>query len=286
MEKTIKRYDVFISHASEDKDNLVRPLATILERLSISVWYDEFTLKLGDSLSSSIDKGLMNSRYGIVVLSKNFLRKRWTDYEYRSLLSRQIDGENVMLPLWYDITKDEVKEYSLYLCDIKGIVIREDNIDKIIPAILQVVRPEMWREMKIQAYLRKKLAEVKYVEVKVSDIKTAKTKQSKLSHQQLVRSKAVYYGIGKYLNHSFLDYVDFYELDLIPERELQIWEIMNACYLEMLDRHYEATEEEKANYFKILLALSVGNSSILESGTPVAAIDELIGLWEENFYEF
>lgn len=286
MEKSIKRYDVFISHASEDKDNLVRPLATILERLSLNVWYDEFTLKLGDSLSSSIDKGLMDSRYGIVVLSKNFLRKRWPDYEYRSLLSRQIDGENVILPLWYDITKDDVKEYSLYLCDIKGIDISEDNIDKIIPSILQVVRPELWREMKIRAYFRKKLTDGKQVEIKLSDIKTAKSKQSKLSHQQLVRSKAVYYGIGKYLNHSFLDYVDVYELDLVPERELQIWEIMNACYLEMLDRHHEATEDERANYFKILLALSVGNYSILESGTPVAAIDELIGLWEENFYEF
>ena len=286
MEKSIKRYDVFISHASEDKDNLVRPLATILERLSLNVWYDEFTLKLGDSLSSSIDKGLMDSRYGIVVLSKNFLRKRWPDYEYRSLLSRQIDGENVILPLWYDITKDDVKEYSLYLCDIKGIDISEDNIDKIIPSILQVVRPELWREMKIRAYFRKKLTDGKQVEIKLSDIKTAKSKQSKLSHQLLVRSKAVYYGIGKYLNHSFLDYVDVYELDLVPERELQIWEIMNACYLEMLDRHHEATEDERANYFKILLALSVGNYSILESGTPVAAIDELIGLWEENFYEF
>ena len=78
------KYDVFISHASEDKDLIVRPLVTMLEKLSVRVWYDEFSLKLGDSLSASIDKGLLESRFGIVVLSKSFLKKNWTDYEYRS----------------------------------------------------------------------------------------------------------------------------------------------------------------------------------------------------------
>lgn len=65
-----KKYDVFISHASEDKDAIARPLATMLERLSVRVWYDEFSLKLGDSLTSAIDKGLQESRYGLVILSK------------------------------------------------------------------------------------------------------------------------------------------------------------------------------------------------------------------------
>ena len=59
-------YDVFISHASEDKDVIVRPLAIIFERLSVRVWYDEFSLQLGDSLTTSIDKGLQESRYGVV----------------------------------------------------------------------------------------------------------------------------------------------------------------------------------------------------------------------------
>lgn len=94
-----KKYDLFISHASEDKDEIVRPMATILERLSVRVWYDEFSLQLGDSLTASIDKGLRLSRYGLLVLSKAFIGKNWPDYEYRSLLTRQIDGESVILPL-------------------------------------------------------------------------------------------------------------------------------------------------------------------------------------------
>ena len=90
-----KKYDIFISHASEDKDLLVRPLAMILERLSVRVWYDEFSLKLGDSLTTSIDMGLHQSRFGLLVLSKSFLGKNWPAYEYRSLLTRQIDGDKV-----------------------------------------------------------------------------------------------------------------------------------------------------------------------------------------------
>ena len=78
-------YDAFISHASEDKDDFVRPLAEFLDRAGLSVWYDEFSLSAGDSLSRSIDKGLARSRFGIVVLSNSFLQKRWPEYELRGL---------------------------------------------------------------------------------------------------------------------------------------------------------------------------------------------------------
>src|SRR5690606_41724243 len=66
----IREHDVFISHASEDKDEIVRPLAIALRNAGLSVWYDEFELKIGDSLRQKIDKGLSKSRFGIVVLSK------------------------------------------------------------------------------------------------------------------------------------------------------------------------------------------------------------------------
>lgn len=116
MSEDRKVYDLFISHASEDKDDLVRPLATSLERRGVKVWYDEFSLRLGDSLSSSIDMGIRDSRYGIVVLSPSFLSKSWPDYEYRSLLTREVDGERIILPLWYGICKEDVKRYSPLSC--------------------------------------------------------------------------------------------------------------------------------------------------------------------------
>ena len=112
-----KVWDVFISHASEDKDSIVRELAGVLEKLKMKVWYDEFSLKLGDSLSKSIDEGLLKSDFGIVINSKNFLEKKWTDYEYRSLLSKEEKRKKVILPIWHNITQQEVKEFSLYLSD-------------------------------------------------------------------------------------------------------------------------------------------------------------------------
>lgn len=281
-----KKYDIFISHASEDKDAIVRPLATILERLSVRVWYDEFSLQLGDSLTASIDKGLQESRYGLVVLSKAFLSKKWPEYEYRSLMTREIDGERVILPLWYDVTKDDIKNFSLYLADIKALPISRANFGKIVPAILKVVRPDIYQERRMQGVLRKVVAEGTHQMAKMSEIKRATTKQSKLTKQQLIRSKAVYYGIGRHLKSNFDDYVNQYELDVVPERELQSWEIMNACYLEALERHSNATDRDREDYFKVLIALSVGWSEVKDVQLNDDEIDELVALWKENYYEF
>ena len=77
--KTQDVYDCFISHACEDKDSFVRELALSLQDRGFKVWYDEFTLRLGNSLCNSIDRGIANSTCGIVVLSKNFFNKQWTN---------------------------------------------------------------------------------------------------------------------------------------------------------------------------------------------------------------
>lgn len=281
-----KKYDIFISHASEDKDAIVRPLATLLERLSVRVWYDEFSLQLGDCLTASIDKGLQQSRFGLLVISKHFLEKHWTDYEYRSLLTRQIDGERVILPLWYGVTKEEVKSYSLYLVDIKAVSITKDNYKSVVALILKVVRPDIWQEMRMREILRNAVVGGEPQVVKMSDIKTPTTRQSKLTRQQYIRSKAVYYGIGRHLNQTFNEHVEQYELDVVPERELQTWEIMNACYLEMLERHPHATEKEMWNYFKMLIALSMGMKSIPDIALNDSDVEDLVELWENNYYEF
>lgn len=116
-EEVDKVYDVFISHASEDKDDLVRPLAHALMGYGLKVWYDEFELKIGDSLRRKIDLGLAHSRFGIVVLSKSFIKKGWTNYELDGIISKANTGEQVVLPIWHGITKQEVIEYSPSLAD-------------------------------------------------------------------------------------------------------------------------------------------------------------------------
>jgi hypothetical protein len=87
-------YDAFISHASEDKTSLVRPLAKALGAMGFRIWYDEFELRVGDSLRQSIDRGLVNSRYGVVVLSPSFFAKNWPQYELNGLTAPELEGHN------------------------------------------------------------------------------------------------------------------------------------------------------------------------------------------------
>ena len=112
-----RKFDVFISHASEDKDEVVRPLAHALQAGGLKVWYDEFELKIGDSLRRKIDIGLAKSRFGVIVFSKVFLTKGWTNYELDGLVTKSVNGEQVLLPIWHNITKKEIIEYSPSLAD-------------------------------------------------------------------------------------------------------------------------------------------------------------------------
>jgi TIR domain len=84
-------YDAFISHATEDKKKLVKPLALALAKRGFRIWCDEFEMKVGDSLRQSIDQALASSRYGIVILLKAFFAKNWPQYELNGLLAKEID---------------------------------------------------------------------------------------------------------------------------------------------------------------------------------------------------
>lgn len=131
-----KEYDVFISHASEDKEDVVRPLAKSLKEKGISVWYDEFELKIGDSLRRKIDQGLSKSRFGIVVISRAFIKKGWTNYELDGLMTKAISGEQILLPIWHDITKQEVIDYSPSLADKVARNTSQETVEEIAEMIL------------------------------------------------------------------------------------------------------------------------------------------------------
>jgi len=133
-------YDVFISHASEDKDAVVRPLAHALSHGGLKVWYDEFELRIGDSLRRKIDMGLARSRFGVVVLSRSFFRKGWTNYELDGLVTRAVSGEQILLPIWHEITKQELIEYSPSLADKVARSTATHTIEGIASEIIDVIR--------------------------------------------------------------------------------------------------------------------------------------------------
>ena len=134
-------HDVFICHASEDKDAFARPLAEALQEAGLRVWFDEFTLTLGDSLSESIDRGIATSRYGVVVLSKAFFAKKWPRHELNALTTKDVETGKTILPVWHGVTREDVAGYSPNLAD-KLAVSTDDGLGNVVSMILQVLRPE------------------------------------------------------------------------------------------------------------------------------------------------
>ena len=135
-----KVYDAFISHAFEDKEEFVRSLAEALQERGVSVWYDEFELKVGDSLRRSIDKGLGKSQFGIVVLSPAFFAKNWTQYELDGLVAKEMEGGKVILPIWHKISKDEVLSYSPSLADKFALSTSQYTIEELADQLAETVR--------------------------------------------------------------------------------------------------------------------------------------------------
>ncbi len=113
----------FISHDSRDKDSVARPIALNLQRKLCPVWYDEFSLGLGDNLRQSIEKGLLQCNKCVLILSKNFFdNKGWGKKEFESIFTREIIEETeLVLPIWYGVTKREVYEFCPSLPNVKGL---------------------------------------------------------------------------------------------------------------------------------------------------------------------
>jgi hypothetical protein len=134
-------WDLFISHASEDKDDFVRPLAQKLTEAGLNIWFDEQTLRLGDSLRRKIDEGLAKSTFGIVVLSPYFFAKEWPARELDALFSREETGEKIILPIWHNVNYTEVARRSP-LAASKLAVSASRGLDEVVRQILAVVRPD------------------------------------------------------------------------------------------------------------------------------------------------
>ena len=109
----------FISHDSRDKLEMAQPLALRLSSMLVPVWYDEFSLRVGDSLRESIERGLKECHRCILVITPNFLSNGgWTKREYDSIFTRElVEQKRLVLPIWRDVTPRDVYEFSPILAD-------------------------------------------------------------------------------------------------------------------------------------------------------------------------
>ena len=123
MSKTILqveeyKYDVFLSHASEDKEDIARPLALALQQRGLRVWFDEFELRIGDKLIAKLNAGMNASQFGILVLSQNFSGKNWTEYELNTLETMAVSDDYILFPILHNISADELRAYRASLATI------------------------------------------------------------------------------------------------------------------------------------------------------------------------
>ena len=116
-----KEYDVFMSHASEDKESIARPLTKALEERGLRVWFDNQEIRIGDSIRRKIEEGLAQSRYGVVILSKPFISKFWTNFELDGLIER-------VLPVWHEIGREEIANQFPALAGIAALNTSEYDI--------------------------------------------------------------------------------------------------------------------------------------------------------------
>lgn len=131
-----KEYDVFISHASEDKTDFVEPLARALQAENIATWYDTDQIGWGHSIRQSIDKGLLNSRFCLVILSPNFLKKYWTNYELNGIFQKDASAEaSIILPIWHKVTRDEIQKANLTLTDMLALNSAVHSIEEIVESL-------------------------------------------------------------------------------------------------------------------------------------------------------
>jgi hypothetical protein len=105
--------DAFLSHASDDKDAVARPLALALSVKGHTVWFDEFQLTVGDRLTHELDRGLAKCRFGAVILSRHFFEKEWPQMELASLLALETsDGRKRILPVRHGLSQQQLTARS------------------------------------------------------------------------------------------------------------------------------------------------------------------------------
>ena len=132
-------WDLFIAHASEDKDEVARPLYDLLTRSGLKVWLDEDQLRLGDSLRRKIDEGLAKSRYGLVILSEHFFAKTWPQEELDGLTALEGTRGKTILPVWHGVDEKYIAVFSPTLAGKIGVPTSK-GLDHVALEVLREVR--------------------------------------------------------------------------------------------------------------------------------------------------
>lgn len=271
--KQVSKWDIFISHASEDKIAFVDPLAERLKELSVRVWYDKFVLIPGDRLTEKIGEGLAECRCGLLVLSKAFIDKPWTKYELSGLVNRFVEEKTRLIPIWYGVNRSDVAAFNPALADLYSILSDSNKIDKCALEVLRAVRPRLYENLKELYQLDSK---VKIKKGTRSEFKDGPIRHHDLPAPLLVRIRNIHFAIRDISSMSLEQSIENFQRDLQPENEVIVWERIICALQSAMDDFENPTKEIKHLLMQALLRYSTGDFEqpfkAVEDGTLDAAI--------------
>ena len=224
---------VFISHTSSDKDTLVRPLVRALQEHGVDPWFDEGSMRPGDSLVRSIDRGLIDCDFAVIVLSPEFMKRTWPEYEFVSLMSRELHGgRKVVIPVWFNVTRDEVASYSLALADKLAITATGKELFEVAREILAVVRPSGMTSLRAERMIRERssgeMSTVRLDKVAVLPVPAGPVSLAGRDAVSAILAELTF----PYLHASDIDgmFADLSK-EPHPQTEILVHQILAACYL-------------------------------------------------------
>ncbi|MEU1616185.1 toll/interleukin-1 receptor domain-containing protein [Streptomyces sp. NPDC005722] len=253
------KHDLFISHASEDKDAFVRPLVAELRQLDIDVWYDEYSLSIGDSLSASIDMGLRDSKFGAVILSPNFLKKPWPEYEFRSLVALETGRDKRILPIWYNVTREDVLQYSPNLADKFAYIATKAEPLEVALEIIRVAAPEKFSTLLRRAESQRSREEDS-IKIAIEDLALGPLREP-LSQAQLRRIRLIHEALIDVFRCTWEQISENFQRDIpaAREKEITIWENIAGTYLSIRRQFHLSSEQCKHLFGHLLTASLEGN---------------------------
>lgn len=268
-------WDVFISHASEDKESFVDPLAHRLKELAVRVWYDRFTLVPGDRLSEKIAEGLARSRCGLLIVSKAFIGKPWPLYELSGLINRFVEDHIRLIPVWLNVSRKDVADFNPSLADLFSIQGNVDDINDCAMEVLRVVRPQLHENLAMLSALDR--AKVKLERIPRSKLRTdGPIRHHDLPESLLIRIQNIWFAIRDVSSPSLESMIENFQRDLRPEHEIRVWErIVSAMYI-AIDRLANSNPDIKQQVFNMVVGFSLGQHEAVFADTEAGKIDKMI----------
>jgi hypothetical protein len=250
---------VFISHASEDKDVFVRSLAEILNSVGVDVWYDEYSLKAGDSLMSAIDDGLARCDFGIIVLSKAFLGKNWPKRELRGLVAREVAGKaGIILPVWLDVNRDEVLRFSPPLADAVSVTVSGRDTWAIARDLLAAIDPMARFSLRAARVLRPDTEDQDHqMMITMDGLIPLPSRPLRMPGHLAVRAMLCELAFPMSAEPNIEEQFTGLSRDIAPEREILVHELLASTYLSVL-QEYELNQSERGVLRQYIIARSMG----------------------------